>query len=293
MTQATASKAKSKSKDMQQHAEEGAEQASPWVKTLARLGYVAKGVVYTIIGVLAAQAAFGTGGQTTGSSGALQEIVTQPFGRILLGIVAVGLVGYALWRLVQAGIDTERKGTDAKGIVTRLGYAISGIIYGGLAWTAASIVMGAGGGSGGESSTQDWTARLMAQPFGRWLVALVGLAIIGFGLYQLYQGLTAKFRKKLAFYQMSDAEKSAATAAGRFGLSARGIVFGLIGIFLMQAAWQAQPSEAESLGSTLQELVQQPAGPWLLGIVAIGLIAYGVYMAFMGRYRKFNLSQSS
>jgi hypothetical protein len=286
MAHATAS---SKSREAKQHAEEGAEQASPWVERLARFGYMTKGLVYAIIGVLAAQVAFGTGGQTTGSSGALQEIVSQPFGQILLGIVAVGLVGYALWRLVEAAIDPENYGSDAKGIGKRAGYAISGIIYGALAWTAIQIVMGSGGGGG--NSTQDWTARLMSQPFGRWLVALVGIGVIGFGLYQIYKGATAKFRKKLALEDMSDTEQSAAIAAGRFGLSARGIVVGLIGLFLVQAAWQAQPSEAEGLGSTLQEIIQQPFGPWLLAVVAIGLIAYGIYMAFMGRYRNLNLSR--
>jgi hypothetical protein len=279
----------SKKEQAKQHAQEGAEQANPWVKRLARLGYATKGIVYAIVGVLAAQVAFGTGGRTTGSSGALQEIVSQPFGQILLSIVAVGLIGYALWRLVQAGMDTERKGSDAKGIGARSAYAVSGVIYGFLAWTAIQIVMGSGGGGGG-GSTQHWTARLMEQPFGRWLVALVGVAVIGFGLYQLYKGLAAKFREKLALHSMSDKEEKTAVTAGRVGLPARGVVVGLIGIFLIQAAWQAQPQEAQGLGSTLQEIVQQPFGPWLLGIVAIGLIAYGVFMGFMARYRKLNFS---
>ncbi len=287
----------SKREEAKQHAKQGAKQSadevSPWVMRLGRLGYATKGIVYAIVGVLAAQAAFGTGGRTTGSSGALQEIVSQPFGRWLLGIVAVGLVGYALWRLVQAAMDTERKGSDAKGIGARLSYAVSGVIYGGLAWTAIQIVMGTGGGSSGDSSTQHWTAQLMAQPFGRWLVALVGIGVIGFGLYQIYKGISGKFRKKLALPSMSDREEKAAVTAGRVGLPARGIVVGMIGAFLIQAAWQAQPSEAKGLGSALQELVQQPFGPWLLGIVAIGLIAYGVFMGFMARYRRFNLSSSS
>jgi hypothetical protein len=280
---------KSKTTEVKHRAEEGKEQANPWVERLARLGYITKGIVYAIIGVLAAQLAFGTGGETTGSSGALMEIVSQPFGRILLGIVAVGLVGYTLWRLVQAGADTEQKGSDAEGIGSRLGYAVSGVIYGALAWTAIQIVMGSGGGGGG-GSTQDWTARLMAQPFGRWLVGLVGLGVIGFAIYQLYKGISGSFRKKMTMQSMSDREKKTATTVGRLGLSARGVVVGMIGVFLIQAAWQADPQEAKGLGSTLQELIQQPAGPWLLGIVAIGLVAYGIYMFFMGRYRKLNLS---
>jgi hypothetical protein len=296
-TAASTSKREEAKQHAKQGAKQGADEASPWVRRLGRFGYATKGIVYAIVGVLAAQAAFGTGGRTTGSSGALQEIVSQPFGRWLLGIVAVGLVGYALWRLVQAAMDTERKGSDPKGIGARLSYAVSGVIYGGLAWTAVQIVMGTGGGGsgggGGGSSTQHWTAQLMAQPFGRWLVALVGIGVIGFGLYQIYKGIAGKFRKKLSLPSMSDKEEKAAVTAGRVGLPARGIVVGMIGAFLLQAAWQAQPSEAKGLGSSLQELVQQPFGPWLLGIVAIGLIAYGVFMGFMARYRRFNLPSSS
>jgi hypothetical protein len=270
-------------------AEQGAEQASPWVERLARLGYITKGIVYIIVGTLAIQAVLGTGGQTTGSSGALQQIVAQPFGKFLLGIVAVGLAGYALWRVVQAIIDADSQGSDAKGIGKRLGYAVSGLLYGGLAWTAAQIVMGSGGGGGGNS-TQDWTARLMSQPFGVWLVGIVGAIVIGTGIYQVYKGVTARFREKLHMASMSQRERTWALSAGQFGLSARGVVLGLIGLFLIQAALQTNPNQAKGLGSTLQELAQQPAGPWLLGIVAIGLIAYGIFMAFLGRYRRINVS---
>lgn len=278
----------SKKDRAEQHAEEGARQARPWVKKVSQLGYATKGLVYAIIGVLAAQAAFGTGGQTTGSSGALIEIVTQPFGRVLLSIVAVGLAGYALWRFVEAAIDPDQQGSDAKGIGKRLSYVVSGILYAGLAFTAVQIIMGSGGGGG--NSTQHWTARLMSQPFGVWLVGIVGVLVIGTGLYQIYKGLSAKFREKMIIGQMSQREETVAVNAGRVGLTARGIVIGLIGVFLMQAAWQAQPSEAKGLGATLQEIAQQPYGPWLMGIVALGLIAYGIFMGFMARYRKMDLS---
>jgi hypothetical protein len=284
MTQATASK----SDKVQHEAKEGAEQASPWVLRLARMGYVTKGVVYTIVGFLAAQAAFGTGGETTGSSGALQEIVSQPFGQVLLGIVVVGLAGYALWRLVQGTFDIDNQGDGMQAIGKRIGYVVSGLLYGGLAWTAAQIVLGSGGGGG--SSTQDWTARLMAQPFGVWLVGIVGAIVIGTGIYQVYKGVTAKFREKLHLASMSERERTWAISAGQFGLSARGVVLGLIGLFLIQAALQTNPNQAKGLGSTLQEIAQQPFGVWLLGITAVGLIAYGIFMAFLGRYRRINLS---
>lgn len=282
MTQRTSTRAK-------QHAAQASEHASPWLARLARLGYAAKGIVYMIVGVLATQAAFGAGGQTTGSEGALQEIVTQPFGQVLLGIVAIGLVGYALWRFVQAGVDPDNKGSDAKGIATRLGYAVSGIIYGSLAVTAVRIMMGSSSG-GGDSSSQTWTARLMSQPFGQWLVGIVGAIIIGLGLVQFYKAYKAKFREELKLGEMSSTEETWATRIGRLGFAARGVVFGIIGGFLIQAAYQSDPSEARGLGSALQTLAQQPFGPWLLGIVAIGLIAYGIFMGVMARYRRIQVS---
>jgi hypothetical protein len=258
-----------------------------WFEYLARLGYIVKGIVYAIVGVLATQVAFGTGGETTGTKGALQEIVSQPFGTVLLSIVAFGLMGYALWRLVQAAFDPEHKGNDAEGIGARIGYAISGVIYGFLAFTALQIVLGTGGGGG--SSTDSRTAWLMSQPFGIWLVGIVGVAIIGVGLYQLYRGITADFRKQINEAKMNDREETVVTTTGRIGLSARGVVLGLIGIFVIQAAWQADPNEAAGLGQSLAELAQQPFGPWLLGLVALGLIAYGVFMIMMGRYRHINV----
>ena len=260
-------------------------EVAAWVKGLARFGYAAKGVVYAIIGVLAAQAAFGGGGQTTGQSGALQQVVSQPFGRIMLGVVAVGLVGYAIWRLVQAIMDPEQEGTDGEGIVKRIGFAISGIVYLGLAFTSFQIIRGTGGGGG--SSAEDFTARLMSQPFGRWMVGIVGVIIIGVGFFQLYKGFAAKFREDLKLSEMGSAEETWATRAGRIGLAARGVVYGVIGVLLIQAALQANPQQAGGLGQALSTLANQPYGPWILGLVALGLVAYGAYAALvLARFRK-------
>lgn len=258
---------------------------SVWVERLARFGYAAKGTVYGIVGLLAAQAAFGTGGKTTDTQGALQTIVTQPFGKVLLGLVAIGLMGYVLWRFVQAIKDPENKGTDAKGLAQRLGYAISGLIYAGLALSAVRLVLGSGGG-GNSNSTQDGTASLLAQPFGQWLVGAVGAFVIGLGFYQFYLAYSAKFRKELNLTQLSDTEQKWVMSIGRLGLAARGIVFCVIGFFLIQAGRQSDPKEARGLGEALQALAQQPYGPWILGIVAVGLVAYGIYMVIQARYRR-------
>lgn len=256
-----------------------------WVERLARLGYTAKGIVYAIVGVLAVQAAFGTGGRTTDTKGALHTIAAQPFGKFLLVLLTIGLIGYVLWRFVQAIQDPEHKGDDAKGWARRLGYGISGLIYAGLALSAIQLITGTGGG-GSSNSTEDWTARLLSQPFGQWLVGTVGAFTIGLGFYQFYKAYKAKFRKQLKLQQMSPTEETWATRIGRLGLAARGVVFIIIGFFLIQAGIHSNPNEAIGLDGALQALARQPYGPWLLGIVALGLVAYAIHMWVQARYRR-------
>lgn len=263
--------------------------ASPWMERLFRLGYVAKGVVYAIIGWLAASTVFGSGGRTTGTRGALRSLVNRPFGRVLLGFVAIGLSGYVLWRFVQAIMDTENQGTDAKGIIQRLSYAGNGSIYAGLAITAVQIIMGEVDFDNGYGS-RDWTALLLAQPFGQWLVGTGGTLVIGVGFYVFYQAYTAKFCRKFKLSEMSDTEKTWATRIGRFGLAARGVVYSIIGFFLIQAARQAKSKQVRGLEGALDLLARQPYGRWLLGIVAIGLIAYGLYYMVQARYRRINVT---
>lgn len=259
--------------------------AHPGFERLARLGCAAKGIVYFVIGLLAAQAALGWGGKTTDSQGALETIVTQPFGKFLLGIITIGMIGYAVWRLVQTILDPEHSGqrTDAKRLAQRLGYAASAIAYIGLALTAVKLILGAGGSNG--NATQDWTARFLAQPFGQWLVGLAGIVVIGVGLGFIYQAVKGKFRDQLKWQQMNASERKWATRIGKFGIAARGFVFAVIGLFLTQAALQSDASEAKGLGEALAALAQQPFGRWILGVVALGLIAYSLYSLVEAKYR--------
>lgn len=260
--------------------------AGLWITLLARFGYAAKGIVYITIGVLAAYAAFTTGGKMTDPRGALEEILFQPYGKYLLGAVAVGLAGYALWRFVQAVKDTENKGSGAKGIAIRLGYAAIAIIYIGLALSAVRMILGSGGESTGDSTSQEWTATLLAQPFGQWLVGAVGLGFVAAALSHFYKAYTAKFREKLMTGQMGEKAQSFALRSGQFGLAARGVVFGLIGAFLIQAALHSNAGEARGLSGALAALGQQTYGQLLLGVVALGLVAYGFYMLVLARYRR-------
>lgn len=264
--------------------------ARPWIERLARYGYAAKGVVYVLIGSLAALGAFkGGGGGPTDSRGALTQIVRQPYGRAMLGVVAVGLAGYALWRVVQALRDTEEKGTSWKGLSIRAGYACIGVVYAGLSFSAVRLILGGDAGAGSDETTKGWTAFALIFPLGQLLVGLVGLGVIGFGLWQCYKAYTAKFCRKWKRHEMHEMHEHAhgfAMRVGQIGLVARAVVFFIVGLFLIQAAWHARAEEARGLGGALRALEQQPYGPYVLGAVALGLVAYGLYMFVEARYRR-------
>lgn len=253
-------------------------QSSNTLQTLARLGYAAKGVVYLVTGGLAAQ-----GVASAGSQGALGEIAQQPFGKVLLGVVALGLAAYALWRFVQGFADTGNEGGDAKGVGKRIGYLGSGLAYAALTIAAVQILLGSGGGGDGA---QDWTAKLLQAPFGRFLVGAIGAGIVLGGLYQLYQAVSAKFTEEFATGQMSSAEQTWARRVGRVGYAARSVVYFIIGWFLLRAALTFDASEAGGLGKALNTLQSQPYGPWLLAVTGVGLAAYGVYCFVLARYRR-------
>jgi hypothetical protein len=272
--------------DVKDAADEVAEKVGkhPWVERLARFGYAAKGVVYIVVGALATLAALGEG-ETTGTQGAMRSIARQPFGRVMLGIVAFGLIAYVIWRFVQAITDADDKGTDAKGIALRLGYTGSGLIYAGLAYSAARILFGARE-DGRPSAAESWTASVMEYRYGNWLIVLAGLSVMGYGLYQCYKGYAAKFRKRLKLGEMSERGVLWAMRSGRFGFIARGVVFLIVGGLLIQAALHLDSTEAKGLDGALQLLIQQSHGKWLLGIIALGLVAYGLYMLIEARYRR-------
>jgi hypothetical protein len=263
--------------------------ADDWIETFARVGYVAKGVVYAVVGVLALQFAAGSGGSTTGTRGAIREIASGPFGQILLGLTAIGLACYAVWRLVMATLDLKDEGGDTEGTVKRIGYAASGFVNLALAFYAAQILTGPGGGG---SSKQELTAQLMSQPFGLWLIGLIGATIIGVGAYHFYKAANATFMKRYKVSEMDHQTRKWVKRIGQWGIAARGVVFSIVGFFLIQAAMQADPSETKGLGGALDTLIQQPYGPWVLGVVAAGLVAYAVYCFSYARYRYFHTQPS-
>ena len=259
-----------------------ASDAAPWVTGLARMGYAAKGMVYLTIGGLSAQTAWSSG-NIEGSEGALSALRGQPFGRTLLTIMAVGLAGYVVWRVVQAALDPEHKGSEAKGLAVRAGYALSALAYAGLALEAVRLISGGGGQGGGGGH---WTAAVMAKPFGQLLVGLVGLGFIAFGMFELYRGATSDIAKRLGFGGLDPELRRRVVTLGRAGMCARGVVFAITGWLVILAAWRHQPGKAAGVEGALQSLREQSHGRWLLGAAALGLMAYGVFQLAKARYRR-------
>jgi hypothetical protein len=274
--------------DVQNKAEQTVHHAKPWVEGLARAGYAAKGIVYMIIGVLAVQAAITGSGKTTGNEGALTALAQSGFGRAMLILLGIGLAGYSLWRFVQATLDVDNEGKDAKGVATRVGFFLSASVYAALAYSAYELLTGTKQGDGGNAYA-DWTARIFALPFGQMLVGLGGLIAIGLGIAQIVRGWKTDFTKQLKVNEIAPAWRNAAITSGRVGYIARGVVFFIVGGFILNAALKADPQKAKGLGSALDLLAQQSYGTLVLGIVAAGLVLYGIFMLVEARYRRISV----
>jgi hypothetical protein len=249
---------------------------------LSRAGFVARGVIYGIIGVLALKLALGAGGKATNQQGALKTIAQQPFGKLLLTVVAIGLGGYALWRFVRAALGHGPEGSDSR--FDRVAALASGLVYAGMCVIAIKLLVGKGVGSSGNPHKA--TAGVFGWPAGTWLVGIAGAIMIGVGLYQGYRGLSKDFLNDSKTEQMTPAVRIWITRLGVFGHLARMVVFALVGVFLIKAARDFNARAAIGLDGALAKIVHASYGPWLLGIVASGLIAFALYSLSDARYRR-------
>ncbi|HXV56245.1 MAG TPA: DUF1206 domain-containing protein [Gaiellaceae bacterium] len=256
---------------------------SRWIERSGRFGLATKGFSYLVVAAIALRVAAGGGGQAEDRQGALRTLADEPFGWALLALVALGFGAYAVWRFAQAIFDREDEGDDASGLGKRLLSAVKGVLYAGLAVSTVLVLAGSGGGGSGEEDKA--TAVVFELPLGRWLVAAAGAGFVVAGLYNVYKALSGKFREDLRTEAMDGKERPWYTAFGVAGHLARGVVFALIGLFLGKAAWEYDPDEAVGLDGALQTLAGEAYGPVLLGAVALGLAAYGLFCLVQARYR--------
>ncbi|MGQ7273886.1 DUF1206 domain-containing protein [Marinobacter sp. V034] len=256
------------------------------IALFARAGYAARGLVYVLVGGLAALAALGEGGEATDSRGALESVLSAPLGQVWLGAMAIGLVGYAMWRCIQAIKDTDHHGTDTKGITVRASLLVSAGIHLMLASFVVRLIFAFGGSSGGsEGGSQGVAHWLMKQPYGPWLVGALGVILIAVGLAHAAKGWKMSFDRHL---DMSSTMQRWTYPICRFGLATRGVIFLFIGAFFIIAAYSVNPNEAGGLAEVFDTLRNQPFGPWLLGFVATGLFAFGIYSLLESVYRRVN-----
>jgi hypothetical protein len=257
--------------------------ASPALVFLGRAGYAAKGVVFVVIGALAAGAAIGTGGKTTDSRGALDTIGDGPMGTIALIAIGVGLLGYMAWRLVSAATDAEGKGDEPTSVALRAAQAGRGIVYGMLGVQALRGIDGASGSQDGAA--RHWTARLLGMPLGPTLVICTGIGVLGYAAYQIYRAFSDRAKRHLDLAEAGPTGAKWIVRFGRFGIAARAVVFAMIGVFLIRAGLHEDSGEAGGIAASLRALGGTSHGRIVLSVVAFGLIAYGIYQLATARYR--------
>jgi len=271
--------------DLADRAEHAAHKAvgNVWVRNFMRFGQIARGIIYTVLGGLALRLALGTRGEDMSQTGAIEVIGNQPFGRTLLVGVAVGLAGYALWGVVRAILDPLRKGDSPLGLAKRFGFAASAVVYAGLLLFTVGFIVGS---LPQAAESTDWTAKLLSKPFGAWLVGLVGLCCIAVAGIEIVRGWQGRFERDLDLDRRSAAECRWAVRLGRVGIVTRGIVFTIIGIFLVATAFHANPHHATGMDGALLGLLRQPYGRLLLAAAGLGLIVFGVFSALCARWLK-------
>lgn len=250
-------------------------------ETLARAGYGARGIVYLLLGAFALTSAFWGGNDPEGTSDALSSLLGLPFGRVLIGLVAVSLLGYVLWKLAQGLLNADHVDDDTKGLLSRAGQLVSGGANLFLMLSAARLALNGGGASGGDGE-ETASAWLLQQPFGPLLLGVAAVGIISAGIVQIWYGASGGYRKRLS---LPAAHRGWMDQVCRFGLISRGVVIAIVGGFVAYAALTVSPEQAGGTMEALDYVHNLPFGPWLYGLIALGLVAFGAYGLIQARYR--------
>jgi hypothetical protein len=250
----------------------------------ARSGLVARGVNYMLIGLLAVQIGLGGNGKEADRTGALHAVAAHPGGTFVLWLLAVGFGGLSLWRLTEAAYG--QAGPDGRKATKRLSSLARGIFYAFVCAGIVGFLLSVGGQSSTNEQSKDATATLMRHAGGRWLVLLVGLVVVGAAVGIVMSAVRKKFVKHLKRGAMSRRTRKIVETLGTIGYSARGIVFGVVGVFLAVAAIQFDPKRSQGIDGALRKLATTPLGPWLLIAVALGLVIFGVYSCCEARWRE-------
>ena len=257
--------------------------SNPVLRFLERLGYAARGSLYTVMGLLALGIALNVGrGRTTDLSGSLMVLIANPYGKLVLIVMAIGLAAYSLWGFIRAIYDPMHRGSGASGYMARLGFVTSAVSYAAIVILALQILAGSGGASG--DSTKTTIASILAHPGGGWATIVIGLIAIGVALGQFLEAYRATFARDLKGAEMSEKERTIVVRLGRFGMFARGVIFLVIGWFLVQAGLHHDPGQVQGFGGAFMFLLGQPFGRVLLGIVALGFVALGLHSFACARW---------
>ena len=274
--------------EVKERAEEALEDAadSTWLQRLARAGLVARGLLYVVVGILASQVAAGHNEVKPDKQGALQAVVRQPFGRLLVLLLAVGFAGYAAWRFIEAAVGPAGEPDTGKTRFKRIGYFLRGGLYTFFFGSAVRLFIWSNRVAASDTPESDWTARVLDWPAGTWLVQGAGLVAISAGLYIGWRGLSGKFRKRLKSLEMGPAARLWVRTVGTIGNVARMLIITTVGVFLIAAARTHDPEQAVGIDGALKRLADRPYGPTLLVAMALGLAAYGLYSFAEARYRR-------
>jgi Domain of Unknown Function (DUF1206) len=257
-----------------------------WLELAARLGYTARGCVFAVVGILAGLAAIGNPNRAPDSKDALQTLLNQPFGEALLAIIALGLLCFAAWRLAQAVLDADHRGTTSSAMLQRFAWAGSALFYVAFAWVAVSMILGFDRKGTSDQMAHEWTAWLLGQPWGRWIVGAIGIAFLTTGVGVAIRGWRADFERRI---QTKKNKREIVTALGVVGFLSRGFVFAMIGLFFLFAAIHASSREAKGFAGALRALQNYPYGRVVLGMTSAGLIAFGLFEIGLGAYRRIRL----